>query len=330
MTTPSDGERVCREPRAERRVRAVNRLLAAGETVSADGSIAFYVSRGAATAERLQAARRRTGSDMSRRRCPGRRGLRLRDGRASGSGIATADRWKRAGRAGSSSSSSSRSHACSPSSSTPAICNAAFDVLVFVDGAIPAETAHRRRRIHRTCPPSSEPHLGRITVERTVAQLRAFVEAGGTIVAIGSSAANLARHFSCRLTNHLVENGTPLAATEVLRAGLGARREIDTSASADCRDAGPPDVFFDNSPVFALPAPPTRRFGRLPRSTARRRSAADGRGVSSILSGGVGVLEAQRRQGPRRALRSGDPLQRAQPHGTFKLLFNALYTSTVR
>jgi hypothetical protein len=64
-------------------------------------------------------------------------------------------------------------------------------------------------------------HLGRVTTERTIPQLRAFVEAGGTIVAIGSSAANLAAHFQLPIENHLVENGTPLPRA-LLRAGLGA------------------------------------------------------------------------------------------------------------
>ncbi len=45
------------------------------------------------------------------------------------------------------------------------------------------------------------------------------------------------------------------------------------------------------------------------------------------LAGGVAALEARVGKG-RVVLYGPEILQRAQPHGTFKLLFNALYAST--
>ena len=46
--------------------------------------------------------------------------------------------------------------------------------------------------------------IGRVTAEKTIPQLRAFLEAGGTILAIGSST-GLAGHLELPVANHLVE-----------------------------------------------------------------------------------------------------------------------------
>lgn len=50
---------------------------------------------------------------------------------------------------------------------------------------------------------------GRVTAEKTLPQLQRFLEAGGTIIAIGDSAANLAAHLNLSIQNHLAEKGAP-------------------------------------------------------------------------------------------------------------------------
>src|SRR5204863_85177 len=77
-----------------------------------------------------------------------------------------------------------------------------FDVLVFVDGGIPgpaagaAATASRRfgNEAADDLPAEFKSMTGRVTVEKTVPQIKAFLEAGGRVVTIGSSTA-LARHL---------------------------------------------------------------------------------------------------------------------------------------
>ena len=88
------------------------------------------------------------------------------------------------------------------------------------------------------------------------------------------------------------------------------------------------DFFFDNSPVFKLgPGADGRRRARVRAVRfSRRRSAAAGPGDRSISKA---ASPPSRRRSARAAcvLYGPEILQRAQPHGTFKLLFNALYAS---
>ena len=68
-----------------------------------------------------------------------------------------------------------------------------------------------------------------MTADRTVPQLRAFVEQGGTIVAIGGAATNLARHLGLPIENHLVENGQPLPQQKFYVPGSLLSARVDTS-----------------------------------------------------------------------------------------------------
>ena len=117
-----------------------------------------------------------------------------------------------------------------------------FDVLVFPSGAMPRSTAEARGRggFNRQPSPDEIPEqyrkmLGNVTIEKTVPQLRKFVDAGGTIVTIGDST-ELARLFGLPVEDGLTERTQegrqhPTAATrEILRpparcsVGLKGRR----------------------------------------------------------------------------------------------------------
>ena len=90
------------------------------------------------------------------------------------------------------------------------------------------------------------------------------------------------------------------------------------------------DVFFDDSPVFTLgPDAAAAGVTGSPGTTANSRFGAAGPGVSSYLENGVAAVEA--RVGKGRVLLFGpEILQRAQPHGTFKFLFNGIYASVMQ
>ena len=64
----------------------------------------------------------------------------------------------------------------------------------------------------------SRSQLGRVTADRTIPQIRAFVENGGTVIALSDSAMNLAGQLKLPIENHLVENGAPIPRDQVLRA----------------------------------------------------------------------------------------------------------------
>jgi hypothetical protein len=86
------------------------------------------------------------------------------------------------------------------------------------------------------------------------------------------------------------------------------------------------DVFFDTSPVFEL-KPDARLQGITPvawfsNATPLRSGWAWGQ---HYLQGGVAVAEAKIGRG-RLILFGPEITFRAQPHGTFKFLFNAIYS----
>ena len=171
--------------------------------------------------------------------------------------------------------------------------NSKFDVLIFVDGGIPmrdgaaaaADSAAAGGRVDS----GGVPRLAR-------ARDRGEDGAGAEEVRRGrrhdrsrsDRRPSLGYHLGLPIRDALVEtverHGAAAAAREVLRAGLdprGARRQHQSArATAWTSDAM---VFFDESPAFRLlpeAALQGREAGGLV-STARRRCAAAGRGVSS-------------------------------------------------
>lgn len=218
--------------------------------------------------------------------------------------------------------------------------NAKYDVLIFVEGGIPnvdgRRTADDRPRSPVAAPlPSNIPQeyqaqLGRVTAERTLPQIKSFIENGGTVIALGSSAANLAAYLQLPVENHLVENGVPLARAKFYVPGsvLSARVDITHPLAHGMREHT--DVFFDNSPVFKLganaKAAGIKAFAWFDSKTPLRSGWAWG---SQFLDGGVAAIEAPLGKG-KVLLFGPEILKRSQPHGTFKFLFNSIYYSVAR
>ena len=219
--------------------------------------------------------------------------------------------------------------------------NAKYDVLVFVTGAIPGTGGGAGRGgrggggrggaqefTAADVPAEFRAHFGRVSAEATIPQLRQFVENGGTIVAIGSSATNLAAHFKLPIENHLVENGEPLTRAKYFVPGSVLTARIDTSHPLAAGMNERTDFFFDESPVFRLRQGDTsvRAIATFDTETPLHSGWAWGQ---RYLKGGVIAAEATLGKG-RVVLYGPEILQRAQPHGTFKLLFNALFESAAQ
>ena len=211
-----------------------------------------------------------------------------------------------------------------------------YDVLVFPTGGIPAGSGTGRGGRgtqvggDADVPAEYRNQLGRVTTERTLPQLRSFVEGGGTIIAIGDSAANLAEWFQFPVANHLIENGAPLSRAKYFVPGSIISAKVDTTHPVAAGMRERTDFFFDNSPVFALKAgadPATvRPIATIDTATPLRSGWAWGQ---AYLKDGVLAVEA--RVGSGRVLLFGpEILQRAQPHATFKLLFNGIFSSAVQ
>jgi hypothetical protein len=221
--------------------------------------------------------------------------------------------------------------------------NAKFDVLVFVSGAVPAlpSAAGGGGRGGRggsaaggpdpqTIPAEYRAQLGRVTPDRTIPQIRAFIENGGTVIALSDSAMNLAGHLKLPIENHLVENGAPIPAAKFFVPGSVLTAKVDTTHPLAAGMAERTDFFFDNSPVFKLgpgaDAAGVRAFVRFDSATPLHSGWAWGQ---KYLEGGIAAIEAKLGKG-RVVLYGPEILQRAQPHGTFKLLFNALFASATQ
>ena len=205
-----------------------------------------------------------------------------------------------------------------------------YDVLVFPDGAIPRGGGGRGGFGGGLQGPSSIPEeyrgwLGSVTTETTVPNLIEFVEDGGTLLAIGSSS-SIATHAGLSLTNHLVQgDGRPLRRNDyyVPSSVLGMR--VDNTHPLAYGMGARADVMFNNSPVFRM-LPQAQSQGVTPvawfDSEAPLRSGwAWGQ---HYLNGGTTVAEAKLGEG---TIFLFGPLikKRAQPHGTFKFLFNGIH-----
>jgi hypothetical protein len=212
---------------------------------------------------------------------------------------------------------------------------AKFDVLVFPDGVLPrAEGGPRGGRglaqpKAEDIPEEYRNRLGRVTVDKTVPQLKRFVESGGTIVAVGSST-RLAQLFGLPVKSALVErspDGTerPLGREKFYVPGSVLRVSVDNTRPVAYGLAGEVDVFYENSPGLRL-APDAEGKGVRPvawyaSATPLRSGWAWGQGY---LEGAVAAAEATAGEG-KVYLLGIEAVFRGQPHGTFKLLFNAIY-----
>jgi hypothetical protein len=223
--------------------------------------------------------------------------------------------------------------------------NAKYDVLIFVDG-IPAppppEGAPGAGRAGgggrgagggrgggggapQNIPAEYQNQIGSVSVATTIPQLKQFIENGGTVIALDAAATNLARHLDLPLTNHLLENGQPIPQSKFYAPGSVLRAHVDTTQPAALGMKEDTDFFFNNSAVWKLgpdaAAKNVKPVAWFNSKTPLRSGWAWGQ---EYLDGGVIAAEAKVGKG-RVFLFGAEILQRAQPHGTFKLLFNAIY-----
>ena len=175
-----------------------------------------------------------------------------------------------------------------------------------------------RRGQRRTSRPNIRMRLGAYTAAQTLPQPAQFLEAGGTILAVGRSAMNLAQLLELP---HRQPSGGALAGRqraaaaigEVLRARLGAARGRRHHGAARAR--GRPTRSTCSSTTARCsssgPTPRSRASGRSrgsTRATPLRSGWAYGQGY---LKGGVAVARGSRRQGQALSVRPGDHLPRA-------------------
>jgi hypothetical protein len=169
--------------------------------------------------------------------------------------------------------------------------------------------------------------VGRIN-QLSAPHIRTFIEAGGEVVAIGSST-DLAYMLNLPVKNALVERTASgeereLPGEKYYIPGSLLQVAVDTTASIAWGSPARVDVMFENSPVFKLDADAAakgvRSIAWFDTRTPLRSGWAWGQ---EYLNGTHAILEARMGQG---SLYMFGPeiLFRSQPHGTFRFFFNAL------
>jgi len=204
-----------------------------------------------------------------------------------------------------------------------------FDVLLFVTGGIPAREPNLGGQPSaESVPAEYRERLGTVSVSTTVPQLKTFAESGGTLVAIGSST-SIGQHLGLPIRSALTEfasDGTEraLPPERFYIPGSLLETRIDNTHPLAYGMGTRADVFFDDSPAFRL-LPEAQLEGVRPvawfdSATPLRSGWAWGQ---ERLQQAVAILDAPVGEG-RVVLFGPEVAWRAQPHGTFKMLFNAL------
>jgi hypothetical protein len=213
-----------------------------------------------------------------------------------------------------------------------------FDVLVFTDGAYRRAGATGRggglfgQQTPDNVPDEYKATLGRITEDKTIPQLKKFVESGGSIVTIGSST-GLGEVLGLPVRNYLTEKGPDgrdraLPREKFYIPGSLLKTNIDNTNPLAYGMPPVVDVFYDNSPIFRLePNSEQRKTSAVAWFSGSEPLDSGWAWGQQYLDGGTAVAEASVGEG-KVMLLGPEVAFRSQPHATFKLLFNGLYVGS--
>ncbi len=171
--------------------------------------------------------------------------------------------------------------------------------------------------------------LGRITVEKTIPQVKQFVESGGSVLTVGSST-SMADLLGVPVSNHLVEPGAdgkdrPLPRDKFYIPGSLVRAHLDTSNPLAYGMPSEVEMFFDSSPVFKLgPDAKTKNTSSVAWFEGANPLDSGWAWGQKYLDGGTAVADAKVGEG-HVTLMGPEVTFRGEPHVTFKLLFNGVF-----
>ena len=212
--------------------------------------------------------------------------------------------------------------------------NSKYNVIVFVEGAIPALVStpsswEEKEPKEDEVPLEFKDHLGKITAQKSIPALQKFLNNGGRIITIGSSA-NLAYHLNLPVKNALVEmvagKEKPLPGEKFYIPGSVMQVDVDNNYAPNWGMSNKADVYFSASPVFKLAPEAIAQKEVTPlawyaSATTLRSGWAFGQ---AYLQDGVAAFEANVGKG-KLFVYGPEITFRGQTHGTYKMLFNQLY-----
>jgi len=219
--------------------------------------------------------------------------------------------------------------------------NEKFDVLIFVSRSIPGLDSREERFYRRsgpidpeTIPEEYRDRLGSVTKEKTIPELEDFLKKGGYIITIGS-ATDLAYHLGLPVENALAKKtqdgkSESLPMEEFFIPGSILDVTVNNSNPLGYGMPEKVNVFFNRSPVFRLlPEATLKGFEPVSWFDAETSLVSGWALGQQHLNGGIAVLDAKVGKG-RLLLLGPEVTFRAQPHGTFKFLFNGIYYSRLK
>ncbi|MCE7054652.1 M14 family metallopeptidase [Algoriphagus sp. AGSA1] len=214
--------------------------------------------------------------------------------------------------------------------------NKKYDMILFISGGIPAykesgptNNYYGRQPDAADIPEEFRYRLGTITPEKSIPQLKLFIENGGKVLTVGNSA-SLAYHLELPVKDGLTEinkegKEEKLSQGKYYVPGSVLRSKTDPANPSNWGMREHVDVMFNNSMVFKMK--PEAELQQLKvvawfdSATPLRSGWAWGQ---SYLEDGVIAFTAPIGKGQLMVF-TPEITFRAQSHGTFKWLFNNLY-----
>jgi len=203
---------------------------------------------------------------------------------------------------------------------------ARYDAIILTDEA----TVSAVDETPPAVPQEYRARTGKLSTSRTLPSLKQFVESGGTLIAIGDGtelAIALGLPVSSALEIAGEQGVRPLTREQFYIPGSVLRVRVDNTSPLGYGFEPEVDVFFDRSPVFRLNSgAATKDVHRVAWYASAAPLRSGWAWGQRYLDGGVAVVDAPLGRG--RVLLFGPEITfRAQSHGTFKFLFNAIYYS---
>jgi hypothetical protein len=193
--------------------------------------------------------------------------------------------------------------------------NAAYDVIIIPEDSVATlVTGVTRRREGPELPPEYRLVLG----DKGVESLKTFARNGGTVVFLGEAGALAEEKFGVPVKN--VVGG--LSTKEFFAPGSMLRVNFDPSQPLTYGMPAEGLVLYSDSPTFDVTGPGAISApGRYPAAKLLKSGWLDG---EKYIAGKPALLDVAYGKG-RLALIAFGPQTRAETHGTFKILFNAMY-----
>lgn len=214
--------------------------------------------------------------------------------------------------------------------------NDRFDVIVLPDGALRAGGGGgfggfgggMDEAFAAGLPDSLRTRLGSLSEARSAPQLRQFMENGGAVVAVGTSTA-LGLMLDLPLEDYLAdEDGRRPSRDDYFTPGSVHNVRVEHASPATHGLGDRLHVLHSHSPVFRIDAGAgAAGVRRLAWYDSAQPLVSGWAWGQERLEGGVSMLEADVGRG--KLFLFGPKITfRAQPHGTFPLLFNSIYYGT--